>query len=353
MWCSRVHKLLSAHVDGELSPADVSRVEEHLASCERCSQEHTHFRRLGTLTSLVPDEDLPSGLQARILANLASAASTSAPVHRVAARRVGGGLFAPWTPFAVAGMAAAAVVGYVIANPQLERGAQLASNTPEVSQPREVVEPGTAPAPSVTVPVEPQAPVEAEIPSEAPSETPTPPVTAREQEPVERPERRMAAREERREEAVASPRERAVADAGSSRKEASEARNTGFVVTVGKGERRAPRLQPDMLASVIPTKEKRSVDTGPATAVALPQNAMPMPAEPMTVAATEATQPQPVVTGMESDSTTRMAGGTMEGAMPIQDEDGLNALRTYLQERNQAVPQPTLLPNPQRRMRKL
>ena len=120
-----------------------------------------------------------------------------------------------------------------------------------------------------------------------------------------------------------------------------------------KVERRTPRTQPAVVASGITARDKRAADTGPATAVAVPQNLLPPPVEAMTVASSEATQPQPLTTGMGTDGVTRVAGATMEGAMPVQEEDGLNSLRMYLQERNQAVPQPTLLPNPQRRMRKL
>jgi hypothetical protein len=107
-----------------------------------------------------------------------------------------------------------------------------------------------------------------------------------------------------------------------------------------------------VIAGLGSTTDKRTAEASPTTVVT-PQNMLPLPAEPMVVASSEATQPQPLVAGLEGDGATRMAGGAMDAGMPAQDEDGLRALRIFLQERNQAVPQPTLLSNPQRRMRKL
>lgn len=337
MWCSRVHKLFSAHVDGELSPADVCRVEEHLAACERCSREHVQLRRVTRLTALVPEEDLPTGLQARILASLNAPSQASAP--RLATRRVGGGLFAPWAPFAMAGMATVAVAGYVVVNSRLVNPAQVAQHTPSATLPREASVP---PAPLVVVRVEPQGPVESA----------TPPATQREHEATER-AARLATREARSEAQEETSRARVSVEEPPDRQDATEASGSRLVVSVGKGERRAPRVQPAAVASSVVPREKRAVEAGPATAVVSPQNLLPLPAEPMTVATSEATQPQPVTTGMEGDGVTRMAGATMDSTMPAQEEDGLNTLRMYLQERNQDVPQPTLLPNPQRRMRKL
>ena len=334
MWCSRVQKLLSAHVDGELSPAIVRRVEEHLACCERCSREHTSLRRLTRLTALIPDEDLPIGLQARILSSLSTA--STAPASRVAPRRVAGGLFAPWTPFALAGMAAAAVVGFVATNSQPGQPPQVAHHASEAPLPREAAVP---PTPHVVVRVEPQAPVAEPRPEG-------------ERKVAERALPHAAPRARHEEEREIAPRVR-VTEEPATRQVADTRRRSRPVVPAVKVERRSPRTQPAVIASSTAAREKRAAEAGPATAVVSPQNLLPLPAEPMTVASSEATQPQPVTTGMEGDGVTRMAGATVDGAMPAQEEDGLNSLRMYLQERNQAVPQPTLLPNPQRRMRKL
>jgi anti-sigma factor RsiW len=71
--CGRVRQQLSAHADGELSAEDARAVEEHLAQCAGCAWEQQRLRQLTFLTALVPEEETPPGLHARILARLAAA----------------------------------------------------------------------------------------------------------------------------------------------------------------------------------------------------------------------------------------------------------------------------------------
>src|SRR5947209_5354610 len=106
MWCLKVRKQLSAYTDGELAPAAASVVEEHLAGCARCAAEERELRQLARLTALVPEEELPAGLHARIMTSLAyadAAPHVPAPVRRPI-------LVGPWAAAALSGAAAAVVL---------------------------------------------------------------------------------------------------------------------------------------------------------------------------------------------------------------------------------------------------
>src|SRR5687768_13476748 len=73
MWCRTVRSQLSAYADGELSPVQARALEDHLSRCEQCSQERSGIQRVVRLTTLVPCEEMPRGLQSRILAGFAAA----------------------------------------------------------------------------------------------------------------------------------------------------------------------------------------------------------------------------------------------------------------------------------------
>lgn len=47
-------ELISAYIDGELSPADMQQVERHLAACEACRTEFEELRGMSTLVRELP-----------------------------------------------------------------------------------------------------------------------------------------------------------------------------------------------------------------------------------------------------------------------------------------------------------
>ena len=57
MTCERWEPLLSLYLDGELSASDVSPLERHLESCERCREELASFRELSGVLSTDPEPD--------------------------------------------------------------------------------------------------------------------------------------------------------------------------------------------------------------------------------------------------------------------------------------------------------
>jgi anti-sigma factor RsiW len=58
--------LLSAFLDGALSPGERCAVEEHLRSCEACRRELEAFRGVKSLASGAPRRPFPPGLMAEI-----------------------------------------------------------------------------------------------------------------------------------------------------------------------------------------------------------------------------------------------------------------------------------------------
>ncbi len=70
MTCEQVSELLTAHLDGELSPAEQAAVETHLAGCPSCQARadalRTAIGALATLPALEPS----AGFEARVLSAL-------------------------------------------------------------------------------------------------------------------------------------------------------------------------------------------------------------------------------------------------------------------------------------------
>src|SRR4051794_24916704 len=109
MWCRTVRNQLSAYADGELSLPVTRAVEEHLAQCERCAQEHTSLQRLVQVTGTIPMEEVPAELHSRILMRLAYAEVDPAPAARRPRRSMMSG---PWAWVAFTGATAAIALGF-------------------------------------------------------------------------------------------------------------------------------------------------------------------------------------------------------------------------------------------------
>lgn len=58
--CEEARVQVMAYIDGELPPADVRRLEDHLAVCVECRREEQEFRRLGEVTEAMLNEEIPA-----------------------------------------------------------------------------------------------------------------------------------------------------------------------------------------------------------------------------------------------------------------------------------------------------
>lgn len=66
MNCDGVRGLLSAYVDGELSPGDLLRVEQHLRHCHWCADEVDALRQTIALVASLEEVPLPAGFHAQL-----------------------------------------------------------------------------------------------------------------------------------------------------------------------------------------------------------------------------------------------------------------------------------------------
>src|SRR5262249_53566693 len=65
--CARVHQVLDAYVDGELDPATVAELDEHLASCTACAALRAERLALGAeIRAAAAYHPAPPGLRATI-----------------------------------------------------------------------------------------------------------------------------------------------------------------------------------------------------------------------------------------------------------------------------------------------
>lgn len=61
------HDLLSASLDGELSPSEQVQLDEHLLVCESCRKALDEYRKLTSLLGGIPDASVPNGLVENVL----------------------------------------------------------------------------------------------------------------------------------------------------------------------------------------------------------------------------------------------------------------------------------------------
>jgi predicted anti-sigma-YlaC factor YlaD len=70
--CSEVVELVTAYLEGRLSPADVERFEEHLVFCEGCQNYLEQMRRTIEVTGQLREEDLAPHVQELLLSTFRS-----------------------------------------------------------------------------------------------------------------------------------------------------------------------------------------------------------------------------------------------------------------------------------------
>jgi anti-sigma factor RsiW len=59
---SHPSEMISAFLDGELSPPEITRLHDHLASCGRCAAEMEDIQRVRAMVRSLPVLELPAGL---------------------------------------------------------------------------------------------------------------------------------------------------------------------------------------------------------------------------------------------------------------------------------------------------
>lgn len=333
MWCARYRRQLSAYADGELHPAEARAVRDHVARCEHCAREHEGLRKLARLTGMVPEEDLPAGLHARIMTRI-SAASVAPPGRIPRPRPVS---FHPWVFTAFGAATSAAVIAgvwQVQARPArpgrpAENPVSVRHVAPKPEEPIRDVEPAKPEKPLAALP-QPEPRV-AEAPAAAsPERDETTLASARAEAPkIETP---------------SSVRQAACADPSALpiRKIRPASR---LVRPDAAAESELPKKDGRPQASPAPTgKPATDKPDGDSGGTIMTQGTGPgMPGDPVVNATGGAGRPDPVMVGMEgSGGSTRMAGMMMTDPEPLPEEDEGLRLRMLLEERNRSVPQPPL-----------
>jgi anti-sigma factor RsiW len=75
MTCTAARELIESYLDGELDPSLKAEIEDHLASCSSCAEEHARLRQLQMdIRAQAPYYNPPAGLERRVRAALAEAA---------------------------------------------------------------------------------------------------------------------------------------------------------------------------------------------------------------------------------------------------------------------------------------
>ena len=137
MSCKLPEELRALHAGGDLTVAEASQVEAHIASCALCTSELSAFRAARVALQEIreterPSESLWSELDARL------DAVDAAGRHRL-----------PWFrrgAFAPVLMTAAALLLAVVFYPGSEAGPGIGDQNPVIAQPAENEEPGLHPA---------------------------------------------------------------------------------------------------------------------------------------------------------------------------------------------------------------
>ncbi|HWH72220.1 MAG TPA: zf-HC2 domain-containing protein, partial [Candidatus Sulfotelmatobacter sp.] len=82
MNCDGVSILLSAYLDGELTPGELLRVEEHLRRCHACADEVDSLRQTMALVSSLEEVEVPATFQVQLHQRLVALGPPVAAGHR-------------------------------------------------------------------------------------------------------------------------------------------------------------------------------------------------------------------------------------------------------------------------------
>jgi len=112
MECTKVRKLLSAYVDGELSMAESVKVEKHVSSCDLCREELGDYYKMGSFIkssfTLSEEVDFSASIMRKIKAEAPSSVKTQKTVPIARKKRLIKPFIAAACMFVLTG---AAVVG--------------------------------------------------------------------------------------------------------------------------------------------------------------------------------------------------------------------------------------------------
>ncbi len=116
MTCSDVQQQLTAYLDGDLADDRGSAIRGHLRSCDECRRVAADESTLRDGLRDLPPVDPPYALWANVQARLANAevADAKKPAWRRAVRRWTAMLVPSWPHLALGGVAAAAIVAFVV-----------------------------------------------------------------------------------------------------------------------------------------------------------------------------------------------------------------------------------------------
>lgn len=136
MNCSDVQEQLTAYLDGDLADDRGSAVRGHLRSCEACRQIAADEGALRDGLRDLPPVDPPPSLWANVQAQLANAevADAKKPGWRRALGRWSMLLVPSWQQFALGGVAAAAIITFVVWRSQREGDAPVPPTAPEIAR---------------------------------------------------------------------------------------------------------------------------------------------------------------------------------------------------------------------------
>lgn len=169
MNCDGVRDLLSAYLDGELSPGELLRVEQHLRRCHLCADEVDSLRQVVSLVASLDEVEVPATFHAQLHDRLVAIGPP------VGVRRTPPAWQRQIRQWALPAAAAAAVVAVGLTGLQHTDGGKAGL---EIKQGPVAVEPGPKPADQVATivtppPVVTQAPVQ-EQPQPGSDATPKP-----------------------------------------------------------------------------------------------------------------------------------------------------------------------------------
>ena len=72
MKCSKVHKLISPYIDGELIERDMKALEDHMKVCGKCRKEFEEGKELHNLVASTDKFKAPYGFHTRVMTNISS-----------------------------------------------------------------------------------------------------------------------------------------------------------------------------------------------------------------------------------------------------------------------------------------
>lgn len=87
MNCDGIRGLLSAYLDGELSPGDLLRVEQHLRRCHWCADEVEALRQTVALVASLDEVEVPMAFHAGLHDRLVALGPPAVGVRRISAQR--------------------------------------------------------------------------------------------------------------------------------------------------------------------------------------------------------------------------------------------------------------------------